>query len=115
MANNPQKLRINSKPWPGYVAPKQLSTRDTDRLDNKIKQRAVIGWVLVGSSYKNGRKIPGEVRLMLEGGGWMWFPEDTPIDEALKQADDHGFNVNQAREDLDEWIRTGEGATFSLE
>lgn len=91
-----------------------ISTRDAHRIDNKIRQRAVVSWEMVGSHWFRGRQFPGYTLLHLEGGGWMWFPESAPLDAAIAQAEDHGFNVTDVRARLDEWVRTGKGATFEL-
>jgi hypothetical protein len=102
--------------WPahGMRSGGWIPTREAQRIENKILQRAVIGWRMVGASYKQGRRIPGMVYLDLEGGGWLYYPEGTPLDAALADADDRGFSTVKARKDLDEWVRTGQGATFSL-
>ncbi len=91
-----------------------LPTRTAQQIENKIKQRAVIGWRMIGASWKQGRRLPGMVYLDLEGGGWLYYPEGTLIDAALADADDRGFNTTETRQRLDEWVRTGKGATFSF-
>ena len=91
-----------------------IPTREADRIANRIKPRAVVSWELVGASYRHGYRIPGYGRLHLEGGGWMWFPERTSLDEALARAADHGFNVTDIRAQLARWVETGKGVTFQL-
>lgn len=91
-----------------------LPAREQNRLDNRIKQRAVVGWDMTGSTFYRDRRLPGHVRLHLEGGGWLWFPENTKLDDAIAQAEDHGFEVTKVRADLDEWVRTGKGVSFRL-
>jgi hypothetical protein len=92
-----------------------ISTRDAHRIENKIRQRKVIGWALRAAHWKNGHRLPGSVLINLEGGGYIYHPEGTKLDDALDQAEDHGFSVTEAREQLTRWVATGEGATFTLE
>ena len=76
--------------------------------------RHVVSWELVGAHYWRGRKMPGFVRVHFNGGGYKWFPEDTPLLVAFDACDALGYDTEDARTKLDEWVRTGKGATFSL-
>lgn len=94
--------------------PCMLSGREMARIDNHIRQRAVTGWTLVGASYRRGHRIPGGVRLELEGGGYIWYAENTPLMMAVADADDRGYSTAAVREQIAEWVRTGNGASFDL-
>lgn len=91
-----------------------ISTRELTRMENRRHPRAVTGWTLTGSSYKRGMKYPGSVILTLEGGGYIWYPENTPLETAFADADDLGYQTAAARTKLAHWIKTGEGARFEL-
>ncbi len=113
MPRNPQNL-YSGKPIGGFKMPEPLSSRDAMRIDNRINPRSVVSWTMTGSSYRNGRRIPGSVCLNLSGGGLLWYAENTPLATAFDDAADRGFDTSEARAKADEWVRTGKGATFSL-
>jgi hypothetical protein len=73
-----------------------------------------VGWTMAGACYKQGRRVPGFVRLNLEGGGWKWFPEETPLLDALAIADALGYSTAGVRARLQSWVETGTGASFEL-
>lgn len=108
----------------GDTSPRRVVTmigsRALIQLENKILRekgtpRHVIGWRLVGSSYRRGHKMPGYTHLLLNGGGWVWYPEDKPLADCFADAESLGYDCTQARADLTEWVATGKGARFSLE
>ncbi len=74
-----------------------VPTETIPRLENKHKQRKVLDVVLVGASYQRGRRVPGCVRVMLEGGGFCWHKENTPVADALREAEECGFNTEEIR------------------
>jgi hypothetical protein len=92
-----------------------ISSRDAMRIDNKMHPRAVTGWQMTGQRYVNGRRISGYLHLLLEGGGWLYYPESTQLDAALDDAASLGFDTTDVRQRLTDWVATGQGATFSLE
>lgn len=91
-----------------------IPTRTIQRMENARNPRSVIGWEMRGGCYRQNRKVPGNVRLFLSGGGWLWYPENTPLDAAFADADDRGFDTSDARAKVDTWVKTGKGVMFSF-
>ena len=84
-----------------------IPTHELQRIDNRIRPQSVVSWTLIGSAYKRGHHMPGAVKLHLSGGGWIWYPEHTPLDQALADADDRGFETATVRARTAHWVRTG--------
>ena len=98
-----------------------IPTRELMRIDNQIHQRKVVGWTMYGGCYRKGVRFPGFTHLDLEGGGYLYFPEDVAVGPALDDAADRRFDVTEAREKLlfqrlfkVVWVKTGEGVRFAL-
>lgn len=78
--------------------------------------RSVVGWKMVGGHYRHGWRSPGFTLLLLDDGSTKYYPESVGIGDALDRANrEHGIDVFDARARLTEWVKTGKGATFSLE
>ena len=59
-----------------------LPTRTLHQIDNAICPRCVIG-------IDRNKHL----RLMLSGGGWLWYPEGTLLANAFADAKDRGFTL----------------------
>jgi hypothetical protein len=95
------------RPYPGYTSP-ALDVRAQRRIDFKVHPRRIIGWNMIGSHYTpRGQRVPGALRLLLNGGGWLYYPEGTTLDQAYDDADDLGVSTQGQRERDREWVRTG--------
>jgi hypothetical protein len=76
----------------------------------------VIGWTLRGSYYRNGFKFSGATILHLSDGSSAYYAEDTSLDKAIQDIQESkGVDTTEAREKIAHWVKTGEGAVFSLE
>lgn len=76
---------------------------------------SVTGWKMVGSTYRHGLKLPGFTLLYLSDGSTRYYRDDVAIGPALDRIQlEHGVDVTEARRQLQEWVETGRGVTFSL-
>jgi hypothetical protein len=86
----------------------QLTVKQQQQIDNKLHPRAVDGWTLTGSRRTpSGQHLRGNVKLTLTGGGWLWYPENTPLDEAFADADERGFDTAKVRRHTAAWVTGG--------
>lgn len=109
MAKWTQNGRITGKPLPGFRMPDPISSDELTRIDNRINPRSVTSWRMVGGAYRrNGQRVPGYLHLLLSGGGWIYFAENTPLDQAFDRADALGYDTAEARAKTDRWVQTGE-------
>lgn len=85
-----------------------ISSKAADQISNRIARRAVVGWEMIGSHYFRGHKLPGYTRLLLSGGGWLWFPDSVSLKDAVTEARERGFDVSEVHRKIENWLKTGD-------
>ena len=68
----------------------------------------VVSWRLVGGHYFRGMYYAGFNQAMLSDGTVRTYPEKTSLRSELRK---EGVDCSM----IDDWVRTGEGATFTLQ
>lgn len=84
-----------------------LPVDDQIRIDNRRNQQSVTSWRLIGSSYRNGRHLPGSTILELSGGGTRYYRDTVSVAAAIEHAETLGYDVSAVRAKTDEWVKTG--------
>ena len=65
-----------------------LTTYRLHQIDNAIQPRSVVGLSMDANE---------NLRLLLSGGGWLWYPTGTVLATALNDAQDRGFLVTEIK------------------
>jgi hypothetical protein len=80
----------------------------------------VIGISMVGGAYHRGKYCPGWGKLAVELDNgtvkeyYVPSKHSNGFDAILKFADESGFDTEQQRKDIDNWVKTGRGVSFDL-
>ena len=76
---------------------------------------SVTGWRMLGTAYRRGVRQPGGLILTISDGTSRYFPEDVSLDAALTRVRARGILTQDIEAQIDHWVKTGQGAVFSLE
>lgn len=70
-----------------------IPTREARRIENRIRQRSVDGYS------RDHAGIVGSLALNLSGGGLLYYPPGTKLQDAVQEAREDGFDTSAVDEE----------------